>query len=133
MPDLYFKLTSGDVFDSFSMLWEVTQTMSNWKYKAPPLPQGTHKVAMYTRKSKWIPRPEYDVPGSFKVYSPTNAYPNTFKSHFYTRKYAQFLVWHRPDLYFKLTGIDPGSEKGRLIMEEHVAARLGLRGVITEM
>lgn len=73
------------------------------------IPDGAHfKAGTKDNAGRWYPWPEYEVPGAFKVRGPSRKWPNSYISHFYTKKYAAMLLKHRPDLYGKLHGIKDG-------------------------
>ena len=68
-------------------------------------PSGSHKK-VGSGYPKWIPDKNIIVPGSFEVRRPSNAFPNSYLRHFYTKKFAGLVLEHYPLLYAKLHGID---------------------------
>lgn len=95
------------------------------KIQIEKLPDGAHaKLGRYDNAGRWYPHPDYQVPGSFEVRSPSRSWPYGYLKHVYTKKYAKLLALYKPLTYIQLQGIDPGSEEGKKIIAAHAARRM---------
>ena len=78
----------------------------------------------WDKAGRWYPDEQFIIPGSFKVRSPSRAWPHSFIDHFKTVKYAKLLAKHKPELYMKLVGIKQKSKEWEEVMSWAVAKRL---------
>lgn len=75
--------------------------------KIPALKSGSHaKAGKYDNAKRWYPHEEYIVPGSFKVRTPSRAYPFSYLKHFYSAKYSKLLLENNPEKWFALQGLN---------------------------
>lgn len=95
------------------------------KITVEKLPDGAHtKLGKYDNAGRWYPKPEYELPDTFNVRSPSRSWPYSYLKHVYTKKYAKILALHKPLTYMQLQGIDPKSEEGKRIIAAHAARRM---------
>jgi hypothetical protein len=89
------------------------------------LPRAEYKAGKFDKAGRWYPHEEYKVIGTFiSCWGPSRSWPKSYLNHFHTKKYRLLLARHRPDLYFKLSGVDPLSEGGKLITAWAVYQRM---------
>jgi hypothetical protein len=93
--------------------------------KIQPLPSGSPlEAGHYDNAKRWYPEEQFIVPGSFRVRSPSRAWPYNYIKHFYTRKYSQLLFYSKPLEWMRLQGIDPKSDEGKGLIAHYSALRL---------
>jgi hypothetical protein len=63
------------------------------------LPYALRKIAgVYGPDKRWVPHPEWVVPGSFQVKKPSSNFPYSYLRHFMSEKYFKLLKEHKPEL-----------------------------------
>lgn len=88
-------------------------------------PESTRRAGKTDKQGRWYPHDDlFQIPGAFAVRSPSRVWPHSYLKHYFSKKFAKLLAIHNPRRYFELSGIDPNSEIGKLIIAEHAKKRM---------